>query len=574
MRHLIFSLLILLCLPAPSFAQTVRAIVDRNQVNPGETVSLRVVIDGGSGQVNTTGIKDFKVLSQGTSSKTQFINGRTTRELIYNFALIPLKEGSLTIPALPVEIDDAVFYTQKISIKVTDALQDDTGPGDVFVSARVSDQQPFEGQQIQYIFRFHNAVEVANAQFQKPDFKGFESQELKDRHSFRNIIKGREYVVTELVFILIPDGPGKKTIDPAVLHCGIVQTSNDRGSPFSGMDTFFNRRQVRNRMFRTTPIPVDVRPLPLKKDADFSGLVGTFDILANMDSNALSVGDSATLTVTVKGKGNIRDAGPPAILLPEGLKTYTDNPEEAIQIGREGFYGKKVFRTAIVPVNPGEFVIPGIRLTYFDIETKAYATKKTPPFTITVRPSTETEKDLDVYRADKAGPDVFKKEVAFTGRDILPLKEDLRALETDPPLTLWSFILYLLLPLLGYGGIILFYRSREKDSNPSSIMARRAKKAISKARKANFSNDVSLSLLYKALVASILSKAGVMGEAITWSEAEKQLLACGCAAETARSCAMLLETIESCNYSGGCLDHRAYADLLKKTEQMVKELCR
>ncbi len=572
MRRFALSLLILCCLPALTFAQSVRAVVDSNQVVMGESLALRVAIEGGSGQVDVTPIKDFTVLSRGTSSKTQFINGRTSRELIYNFALVPLKPGDLQIPALPVRINSEIHYTQAIRVRAVDQPRTDTGKSDVFVTATVSETTPYEGQQFQYIFRFHNAVEVANAQFQKPEFKGFEAKEIKDRNSGRKIINGREYVVTELVFILIPLSPGKKTIDPAVLQCGIVQQTHETGTPFSGMDAFFNRRRVRAKIFRTKPVSVTIKPLPIATGSGFSNLVGTFDIQADLDAHTLAAGDSTTLSVTIKGNGNIRDADLPDILLPDGLKTYTDNPEEDVRLDRRGYHGKKVFRTAIVPVNPGEFVIPGVRLTYFDIETKAYATRETPAFNITVHPSADADSPLQVYKADKPGKRSLKKKVAFTGRDILPLKEDLSALESVSPLSILYFLMWIALPALGCMGIVMFNRSRGKKIDPASIMAQRAKKALARAKQANTSGDMLLSMLYRALVSSILSKAGIVGEAITWSEAEKQLLNCGCDMETARSCAKLLEIIESCNYSGECPDDTASTELLKQTEQMIKEL--
>ena len=74
---------------------------------------------------------------------------------------------------------------------------------------------------------------------------------------------------------------------------------------------------------------------------------------SEIENTRLAVGDSTTLTVTVQGRGNIMDAQAPQPALPEGLKTYADTPEEQIRLGADGYEGKKVFRTALVPVQAG-----------------------------------------------------------------------------------------------------------------------------------------------------------------------------------------------------------------------------
>ena len=88
-----------------------RAVVDRNQVTVGESVALQVTIEGGQGEVDLSGLAEFKTVSRGTSSNFQMINGRTSRQLIHDFTLVPLKAGNLTIPAIPVTIDGKTHYT-------------------------------------------------------------------------------------------------------------------------------------------------------------------------------------------------------------------------------------------------------------------------------------------------------------------------------------------------------------------------------------------------------------------------------------------------------------------------------
>ncbi len=251
-RQLVMAMALFLTAAAIADAATVRAVVDRNQATVGESIALQVTIDGGEGEVDLSGLTDFKTVSRGTSSSFQMINGRTSRQLIHNYVLIPLKAGNLTIPAIPVTIDGKVHYTTPIGVTVSKEPPADSGQRDVYVTAEVSEPSPWVGQQITYTFRLFNAVQVADAKFQAPEFNGFNAEELEDRKSHRTVVNGREFIVTEVTFILVPVKTGALEIEPAVLQVGLLQR-NRRPRPFSGMDAFFGRSQMTTRILGDRP---------------------------------------------------------------------------------------------------------------------------------------------------------------------------------------------------------------------------------------------------------------------------------------------------------------------------------
>ncbi len=566
--------MILLATAAFADAAGVRAVVDRNQATVGESIALQVTIDGGKGDVDLSGLTDFKTISRGSSSSFQMINGRTSRQLIHDYVLIPLKAGNLTIPAIPVTIDGKIHYTTPIGVTVSKEPTTDSGQRDVYVTADVSDPAPWVGQQMIYTFRLFNAVQVADAKFQAPEFNGFNAEELEDRQSHRTVVNGREFIVTEVKFILVPVKKGSLEIQPAVLQVGLLQR-NRRPRPFSGMDAFFGRSQMTTRILETDPIAVQVKGLPPRPPGrSFSGLVGRFEIAASMDKTAVQVGDSTTLAVTISGSGNIMDATAPAIAAPPEFKTYADNPEAQIQPGPQGYSGRKIFRTALVPVQPGQYRIEPNRLTYFDVESGAYRNIATPPFDVTVSPSETAAADIDVFRGTPVQPPSLKNRVEFTGRDILPLKEGLEALKPQRSLPPRWFGLFLAIPVLVFLAVRTVMQMAQKDDSPGRIMADRARAALKSAASADTTDADFLSALYRTLVSAILGRQGVMGTSLTWSEASDQLLKIGWNADDATATARLLETIESFNYSGAHLDMQKRADLLERTRQAVRRLTR
>jgi hypothetical protein len=373
-RQLVMAMALCLLATTNANAASVRAVVDRNQATVGESIAMQVTIEDGKGTIDLSRITDFKTISRGTSSSFKMINGRTSRELIHNYVLIPLKAGNLTIPAIPVTIDGQTHYTAPIRIMVSEEPPVDSGKRDVYVTAAVSEASPWIGQQIAYTFRLFNAVQVAEAKFQAPAFDGFNAEELEDRNSYRTVINGREFIVTEVTFILVPVKTGTLAIEPAVLQAGLLQR-NRRQRPFSGMDAFFGRTELTTRVLETDPIAVQVRALPTPPPGTpFSGLVGQFEISASLEKTDVRVGDSSTLAVTISGSGNIMDAPAPAIPAPNEFKVYADNPEVQVQLGTDGYTGSKTFRTALVPVQPGKYHIDPIVWSYFDTGTGGYRT--------------------------------------------------------------------------------------------------------------------------------------------------------------------------------------------------------
>jgi hypothetical protein len=552
----------------------VEAQVDRSVIGPGESVQLRITVTNGQGEVDLTDLTHFKVVPQGTSSSVQIINTRMTRETSHNYLLIPKTKGDLTIPSLSVTVDGKPYKTQPITIQVmTDQQASEAGASrDIWVESQLSQADPFAGQQITYTFRFFNAVNVSDAKFQPPEFAGFKAKEIEKRHSFRKMIHGRQFMVTEVYYLLTPLEAGTATIEPAQLQVGVVKP--DRRRRRSAFDDFFNDSvfrpgQVVIRQLQTQPLELKIRPLPpLESDRRFSGLVGQFELVAEMEKTELRVGDSATLTVAVQGRGNLMDAEAPHLQHGHDFKAYDDSPQEEITTERDGTSGRKLFRTALVPMKAGRFQLPPVQLTYFDTQTASYRTLTAQIPELLVQAS-ETAQAEPVIIAPQRLPDI-KKRVQFTGRDILPPKESLDALRSERLLDLKLFMLLLALPILAYGIIAAVQTWRRPDATPSAIMKERALQALKSARRD--SPEMILSHLYQALTAAILSAADRQGEALTWQEARAMLQASGRPDDKAQQVADLLAAIESMKYSGSGLSPQKTDDLMAQTRKSVKEL--
>jgi hypothetical protein len=559
---------------------SVRATVDRTTVAVGESLQLTVTIEGGDGEADIRAISDFQVHSRGTGSSLRYINGQMSRTASINYLLIPRKTGQLTIPALPVDVDGKVYQTDPITITVTGQTAGDAQiqSRDVWVTASVSEEKPFAGQQIIYTFRLYHAVQVGEARFQPPEFNGFSAREVEKRNSSRRIINGREYGITEVHYVLTPLAAGAQRIEPAVLNVGIVRNER-RGSrsPFDSFfdSPFFSRSVLEPRILQSEPLDLQVQALPPYPDQNpdpFSGLVGRFELNAAVEPTDLTVGGSATVTLTLEGRGNIMDAQAPALQLPSQFKAYSDNPQEQIEQGPSGASGKKIFRTAIVPVQPGRFELPPVRLTYFDVQQKAYRTLNTQPVKLNVLAAADTAETAPAPAGAPPASGSLKKKVEFTGHDILPLKESLDAIEPQRLLSATAFMIWILAPATVFGIAGLIQRMRRKDEGPAARMKARSHAAIKAAAQTDGDCNLFLTHLYQAMIAAICAAAGRTGQALTWKEAEELLLHSGVDARKSRMAAELLTRIESSKYSGADLDAAKRRELLEHTQKLIRTL--
>jgi hypothetical protein len=554
----------------------VRAHVDRTVLPPGESLQLTVTIRNAEGEVDIAGLSDFRVFPQGTRASFQVRNNVTSREEAHTYLLIPMREGRLTIPALTVRTDGRSLQTEPIAIQVTHQTPSggDSGPKEVWVESTLSESRPFAGQQVAYTFSLYQAVRVTNAAFQPPDFSGFIATEIRERSSEKRVIDGLEYVVTHIHYLLVPLEAGPREIEPGILQLGIVRPDKQRRR--LSFDDFFsdpllNRGRVEAKVLQSTPLSLQVRPLPNYPGPEpFSGLIGRFDMAAAINETELAVGDATTLAVTLHGSGNIMDARIALPALPENVKSYADAPEEDVQLTPEGYSGTKLVRTALVPIAEGEIHLPAVRLTYFDVALERYRTLSATLPALKVHPAAGP---LETPLSQAAEPGATRQQkVAFTGRDILPLKEDLSALNSPRSIEWPLFALGLFLPAMAFGLLCLVEHLRRKDATARARMGSKARRALKAARAARTERESFLSALYQSLSAAIFAYGNRTGEALTWKEAEALLCDQGLDRATAREAADLLEAIESRKFSGSHLPAEMAGELFERTRRMVRRL--
>ena len=131
-----------------------------------------------------------------------------------------------------------------------------------------------------------------------------------------------------------------------------------------------------NYVVRSEPNTVEVLELPKRNQpSGFSGLVGSFEVLSSISDTLAKSNAILSLTMNIKGVGNLQHATAPEIMLPDGLELYSDPIKtEKFTLCEEGYEGSVIFTYPIRVLTEQAIVIPSNKVSFFDPVTDSYVT--------------------------------------------------------------------------------------------------------------------------------------------------------------------------------------------------------
>jgi hypothetical protein len=123
----------------------------------------------------------------------------------------------------------------------------------------------------------------------------------------------------------------------------------------------------------------------------------------------VDTGDAANLSVFVKGAGNLPVINAPAISWPANMESYEVSNKENIDKTVAPLGGTKTYSYSFICTKPGKYILPPVKMSYFDPATKVYKTIESDPLSLTVRPSKETGKrrGTPFKRIRRTGQDTY-----------------------------------------------------------------------------------------------------------------------------------------------------------------------
>jgi hypothetical protein len=422
----------------------VTATVDRNALNPGDTLTLNVSVvysgDVSVGQPTLPTLSDFDVLNQWTSQETRATlvttpsgpQFKTVKSTDYNFLLQPNRLGDLKIGGVEVVVDGKAHMTKPITVKVAkgagaarpnrqqpqrgvvpppDTNQEDEDPADAlfnqllqgvrrqqqpggsrtlpmnpndafFVQLDADKTEAYVGEQITASFYLYTRGIIRDLDTLKyPTLRGFWKEDIE--------------IATQLNFQseVVNGLPYKKALltsyalFPIKDGSATIDSYQAKASVIASVDPLsglgFGKAYTYTKV--STPLKITIKPLPTEgRPADFSGAVGDFTVSTRVEDKNIVANQPFTLKIRFEGKGNAKTIELPPFTPPDGLEIYNTTAEA--KFFRTGT-SYKDFSILLIPRREGDFLIPPLSASVFDPSKKRYVTHSTEQVRVHVGPA-------------------------------------------------------------------------------------------------------------------------------------------------------------------------------------------
>lgn len=494
--RIIFFITLIICSVSAANAQVTFRASAPNTVEKGQQFRLSYVLNKDGRNLRLPEIKGFEVLfgpSKSQSFKSSTVNGKTTTEssITYTYILSAQNEGDFTIAPATIDVDGTSYKSNSVSVKVlppgksgaqssggkqaNQALSPNVSDRDAFIRAIVSKNSVYEQEGFTVTFKLYttlNIVDIGKISF--PEFEGFMVEEVDVPSNQGQIERynGRNYSTADLrKTILFPQRSGKITIPSGRLEMVFSVPSGKRVSTFFGTQEVM--ADVRKALV-TNPITIDVKQLPDNKPESFSNAVGSFTFKPSISTQQTRAHEPITFTFEISGTGNMKLIQTPEVKFPSNFEVYDPVIDNNLKVATNGLTGTRKIEILAIPRYEGNFNIPPIEFSYFDLNSRTYKTVKSPSY------------DLQIAKGDPSKA----KTSNYVNQQNVEVEQDIRFLKLKKPqfyskdkffadsVTYW--LLYII-PLIAFIMLYMFNRKRAKEN--ANIVLMRTKKANKVATK-------------------------------------------------------------------------------------------
>ncbi len=366
--------------PAARAQDPVQASVDRATVRDNESFTLVLRAGGavrGEPELGPLAVQ-FDVLSTASSRRIGIANGRASEVFEWQFQLMPKAAGDFTIPSL--RVGDR--QSNPVPIRVLAPEPGSTAAADIFMELSAEPSVVFAQSQVVFTLRLFVGVATGRATLTTPETTGVEAiiEKLGEDGEYRTQRGGRDFNVRERRYAVFPQQAGTLTIGPVIYEAMVIP---DRG--FSRVQRF------RSDVLDLAVQPAVAPPAALAGAAWLPAQEITLSEEWSDSSDEVAVGIPRTRTIVVAGLGLLETQLPDVPIAQQpGVRQYADQPELSREITPQGLLSRRKVSLAVIAQAPGEIVLEGVRLPWWNVTEQRWETAELPPRTLRVTPSIET----------------------------------------------------------------------------------------------------------------------------------------------------------------------------------------
>jgi hypothetical protein len=435
-------------------------------IEDAAVLEVRILEPEGTPEVDLGALDNLEVLS-GPSTKTEFswINGAATRSISFSYVVQGLEVGAAAIGPVTVRFGGTEFSSEIVRAEIVpgsilpqrqqgrrspfpfDPFEDiaqrrqPTRSARVVLRQLVSDSRVVLGQPVRVaIVLDTTAGGIDGFEWSTPpSYPGWWAQRIEPPERVTGEVvevegvRYNRFVVAS--HVLVPLKTGQLEVPRVEARIGYRSSS------------LFSPQQIVERATEAKPVEVSPRPRPPE---GFSGAVGELRYRATIEPETIDFGESAVLTIELRGNGNLplveAPAAWPACV---DCESYPPEEESNVTVDESGIHGSRAWRTTLVPRTSGEIELEPVMLAVFDPAAGHYRKQTLGPLRLVVVPPPATPTPA-VVEEERIADEHEMDEAALSTGDV------------EPGVPLWAWIVGALIVGLSVGGMVPLLMARKR----------------------------------------------------------------------------------------------------------------
>jgi hypothetical protein len=439
-----------------------KTVVPGQPVVAGESFQVQYILEDAENAINLKPpvFKNFRYIA-GPNVYTGTVSGKTGLKSLRNFVYTveASKPGKYVIPGTTILVDGqliksndalinvitkeeaAVVFRREVSTINPDyVLRPSEDPfikirQNLFLKVTVDKRSCFTGEPVTAVFKLYSRLQSKSDIVKNPGFYGFsvfDMVNLADKQVSTELMNGKAYDVHIIRKVqLYPLQPGEFVIDPMEVKNkvefsrAVVNKKTEQEiaeGMFGGSDDepVNKDAEVFETSMATEPVSISVKPTPANnKPENYTGATGNFSITAVSGKTELAKNEDAWLEIVIQGKGNFMQLTAPAVSWPAGMESFEPTTNDDFDKTKIPVTGKRIFRYPFVCLSEGQFEIPAIAFSWFDVDSNKYKKAFSLPLKIMVKG--EVKKDQVKEENKKSVADINNKASRFAAAIVIGL---------------------------------------------------------------------------------------------------------------------------------------------------------
>jgi len=388
---------------AAAFQQpAIRATVDRETVARGDTVVLTIRVTARGNEpvrIGNPELAGLLLVETRETSRVQMVDGVAQRVTERVARLVAVSTGRAVVSGLRVEQGSRIAEAPPVSVTVTpvaaepaaldpgvrrllDRLPPPPSPEQVVVQLVPSRTAVVLGDQVDLVTVAWFPREIRSRIRAVP---GFEGPDVQGAWAYQHAGPAG---------VALSRRVGERWYDAFVqyqtvfpLRTGTVRVGRARIAYSLPLTYSFLSRELRH-VVQSDSVLIEVAPYPASgRPSSFTGAAaGGLALRLAPTTHAMSVGDAATVSVSLEGRGNVALWPEPAIRWPAGLRAYPGEVHVSVARVEGSVRGTKTFTYLLVADSAGTYRVRPPAYGYYDLDARRYVQLAAAPLEIAAQP--------------------------------------------------------------------------------------------------------------------------------------------------------------------------------------------